>query len=101
MNKIMPHYSRERVMRKYGLTISDYHRMYAEQQGRCPICKDHYSELVINHDHKLNKFRGLICRRCNVMLGMAKDDPQIIIRALSYMFRWMEARSIRPIKYEI
>ena len=87
--KQMPHYQRERVMNKYGMDIGEYHRLYAEQKGQCPICKDTYKMLVIDHDHLLNKFRGLICRRCNVLLGMARDNTQTLINALGYMFRYI------------
>src|ERR1700685_4382429 len=94
MSKTSLHYSRERVMKRYGLTISDYHQIFESQKGKCPICKDTFKMLVIDHDHKLIKFRGLICRRCNVLLGMAKDNKEILIGALLYMLRWIEQEKI-------
>ncbi len=50
----------------------------------CPICKSTVP-LVLDHDHKTGKFRGWICDSCNKMLGMAKDNPDILIAGAKYL----------------
>jgi hypothetical protein len=44
---------------------------------------------AIDHDHKIAdrriSIRGLICQTCNFMLGLAKDDPEILQRAARYI----------------
>jgi hypothetical protein len=84
---LQPNYQRSRVMRKLGLTITDYHTTYSKQLGKCTVCDTWYSKLVIDHCHVTNKFRGLLCRSCNAMLGMAKDNPDTLLRALQYLIR--------------
>lgn len=57
----------------HGLTVSDYNRLFVEQNGKCAVCGKHQSilsqRLDVDHDHKTGKIRGLLCRGCNRMLG--------------------------------
>lgn len=54
----------------------------------CQICGDRFSDtsaIKVDHDHVTDKARGLLCNRCNVGLGMFRDDPRILKRAHSYI----------------
>lgn len=46
--------------------------------------------LGVDHDHTTGKIRGLLCNRCNRVLGLFRDNPDVIKRALDYV------RSRRP-----
>jgi hypothetical protein len=69
---------------KYGITMQDYTRMLQEQNGVCAICKQPESrvhpvtknlrQLAVDHDHKTGKIRGLLCNRCNILLGFIEDE---------------------------
>ena len=50
----------------------------------CEICSTE-CKLVYDHCHKLGHFRGWLCHGCNVMLGFAKDDPEILQKAIEYL----------------
>ena len=81
----------KRLDKTYGRGTSDeYIQLLKEQLGRCAICNDDYSEspklLHLDHDHKTNKVRGLLCGTCNSLLGMAKDDPLILTAAMVYLW---------------
>lgn len=56
---------------RYGITLIDYDNMLLEQNGGCKICGRHPKKyrLSIDHDHKTNKVRGLLCVSCNRALG--------------------------------
>ena len=47
--------------------------MFKEQKGRCAICERHQNDLTrtlcVDHDHKINKVRELLCNECNVALA--------------------------------
>ena len=43
------------------------------------------SNLVVDHDHKTNKIRGMLCNRCNQGLGQFKDDPELLEYARIYL----------------
>jgi hypothetical protein len=64
---------------KYGLTRAEWSRIKKGQNHRCLICRKK-THLVVDHDHKTGLIRGLLCKKCNLMLGMAKDNP-ITLRA--------------------
>ncbi len=36
----------------------------------------------VDHNHKTGEIRGVLCNRCNVALGMARDNPYVL-RALA------------------
>ena len=58
---------------RYGITLDDYNRMFAEQKGCCKICNIHASELKaplqVDHSHITGVVRGLLCGLCNSRLG--------------------------------
>ena len=80
-------YLRTSRCRSFGITSEDYDRMFSEQNGVCAICSNPPTKrsLHIDHCHKTGKVRGLLCYRCNIMLGSARDDIQILTNSLFYL----------------
>jgi Autographiviridae endonuclease VII len=70
--------------KKYNLTPEDYESLLKKQNFKCAICLQ-YGKLCIDHDHATNKVRGLLCTRCNVAIGLLKEHPEYIRRALTYL----------------
>lgn len=67
---------------------------YLNHSGLCDICGRSPEEadrsrrrLCIDHDHasKEPKFRGFICFDCNLLLGDAHDDPNVLMAAAEYL----------------
>lgn len=54
------------------------------QQGRCAICREE-AELFTDHSYRTGKTRGLLCRQHNAALGMFKDSPTLLKRAVAYL----------------
>lgn len=73
----------------YGMAKGDYERMYAEQDGRCAICRRKCRRggetLCVDHDHKTGAIRGLLCNDCNRSLGGFGDDPERLRSAANYV----------------
>ena len=48
--------------------------IYQKQEGKCAICKvdesEFKSKLCLDHNHRNGHPRGLLCRKCNSVLGM-------------------------------
>lgn len=86
-----PAVERERhLIRKYGVNLAKYDAMLASQNGKCAICGSLESEQFkgvfhIDHCHTTGNVRGLLCRGCNHMLGVVKDDPEILSKAIEYL----------------
>ena len=51
----------------------------------CAVCKHKTRKLVVDHCHESLRVRGLLCRQCNALLGMAHDDPNILYAAAKYL----------------
>lgn len=71
----------------------DYKAQLEAQDGKCAICgvkeEDTTTGLLYrDHDHVIGKWRGLLCQKCNTMLGFAKDSPEILQAAIEYLTSW-------------
>ena len=75
---------------KYLLKTGQYEAMVESQDGRCAICQQVAKKLVIDHCHKTEKLRALLCRKCNALLGMCLDDVKILNAAIQYLDQWTE-----------
>lgn len=75
--------------RFYGLSPEATAAMLDAQQAQCAICTraihDGPDGFCVDHDHKSGRIRGLLCRKCNVLLGMAADEPSILAAAIRYL----------------
>lgn len=64
-----------------------YEEKLISQECHCAICGGTESKdrLCLDHCHTTNKMRGLLCKHCNFILGLAKDNPDILQRAAEYL----------------
>lgn len=79
-------------LRKYGLTLDAYNVILRKQGGVCAICSHppRKSKLSVDHCHKTNVVRGLLCDACNSGLGYFKDEKQNLFKAIVYLSRETE-----------
>ena len=80
---------------KYGVTVSKLEETLEEQNHSCAICKLELPDLLvyenrqrgyaIDHNHDTGEFRGILCLTCNTLLGMAKDNKEILLEAINYL----------------
>ena len=67
-----------RQERKYGTSICD--------TDACETCgATGISILCIDHDHTTGNIRGILCHRCNRVLGEITDDTHILVAMLRYL----------------
>lgn len=79
-------HKRYRLKSLYGITVEEYDRMLTEQDGKCAICGltealDH-GTLAVDHDHKTNEVRGLLCFNCNTSIGKLEAHMDRVIEYL-------------------
>ena len=75
----------------YGLTNEDYERLKTEQNGNCGICEEKLDDgfgTHVDHNHKTGAVRAILCRKCNLLLGMAKDSTNILESAIMYLNKY-------------
>ncbi|MGL6095001.1 MAG: endonuclease VII domain-containing protein [Fimbriiglobus sp.] len=82
-----------RLKFRYGIKVEDYDRLFAEQGGRCAICRkpptvdgtpNGRGKLFIDHDHDTGEVRGLLCNDCNLTIGHGKTEVNLL-RAAQYL----------------
>ncbi|MFD7336646.1 endonuclease VII domain-containing protein [Streptomyces violascens] len=76
-----------RVQQTYGLGPGEYDALFAAQGGRCAICAGTRKQrLSVDHCHRSQLVRGLLCRMCNGrLLTAARDRPETLRAAASYL----------------
>jgi hypothetical protein len=95
-------YNREyQFMYKHGFPREEA-LLILKEQVSCPVCNelldDEKGNWCIDHDHNCCKpltscskcRRDILCRNCNVMLGLAKDNEQILENAVKYIRKHKE-----------
>ena len=86
------------LKKRYNITQQDYETKLASQNHQCAVCGKHESlntrggkldPLHIDHCHKTNKIRDLLCYQCNSGLGQFKDDIETLQKAIDYLRKHM------------
>jgi hypothetical protein len=54
---------------------------------RCDICSGATRRIVFDHCHQKGHFRGWLCEKCNITLGMVNDDVQHLRKLIAYLER--------------
>jgi len=85
-----PLYKRKFQLQKvYGMSWEEYQELYNNQKGECPICLGFleliHPDTVVDHCHNTGKIRGLLCRKCNMALGLFSDNIKNLNRATKYL----------------
>lgn len=84
---------------RYKITQEQYNKLYNEQNGKCSICNNvetnkhqngNIKKLSVDHNHKTGKIRGLLCWRCNLVLGKINEDINISTKITEYIQKWNE-----------
>lgn len=87
--------SLKKVCNARRITVDRYLQMLEEQDFKCAICRqeetckdsqhDRPRRLSIDHCHRTEVVRGLLCHSCNTAIGKFKDDTLMMQRAIEYI----------------
>ncbi len=83
---VKKHHQKKRL-EMCNLTTKQGEQIYLSQNGCCAICKQSvsYDKIHFDHNHKTNKFRGLLCNKCNLGIGLFNDNSNFLIEAINYL----------------
>jgi hypothetical protein len=82
-----------KLKNRYGITLAERDAMIRAQGGACAICRVSFGAgrvacPHIDHDHSTGRVRGILCFRCNVLLGCLEHlDDTAIAAAIRYLGR--------------
>ena len=68
----------------YGFTAEQAKHHLNNQYGSCKICAKE-AKLYVDHNHSTGKVRDLICNNCNTVIGHAKENVEILAKAIEYL----------------
>lgn len=74
-------------MQRYGISEPEYRELLARQGDRCAICRETCGtgeSLAVDHAHGSKIVRGLLCRRCNMILHYV-EHPTLLVAAERYL----------------
>lgn len=78
-----------KLIQRFGITLNEYNQMHDAQNGLCKICgnpEELDRRLAVDHNHETGKVRGLLCFKCNVILGHIEGlGLAMIAKVLDYL----------------
>jgi hypothetical protein len=76
------------IKKQYGLSVEEYDRLM-QFPDYCQGCERElgkgYNDRALDHDHKTGKIRGVLCRKCNSVLGYVADSRKTLSRLSDYL----------------
>lgn len=79
------------LKKKYNLTIEQFEQMRIDQNNCCALCLTTFKtgkDTCVDHCHKTNKVRGLLCHKCNTGIGALNDSIVLLKKAIEYINYW-------------
>jgi len=82
---------RAHLRRSYGVDLKTYDDLLKAQGGKCKICgadsnpDSRARHFTIDHNHNTGEIRGLLCTKCNALLGLAKENEELLDKAKQYL----------------
>lgn len=86
----------------YGVTDEQFQQMVKDQSNLCAACglservkskQGVTMPLSVDHNHATKEVRGLLCRRCNSVLGLAGDSKNVLTKLISYLEKYDGSRN--------
>jgi hypothetical protein len=83
----------QEIARRRGISRSVYEELFDKQNHKCAICnkeetrmiRGKISRLALDHCHKTNKVRELLCHNCNSGLGKFFENITVMQKAIKYL----------------
>jgi hypothetical protein len=75
---------------RYGITAEEWLELFSSQGECCGICGTSDPGMQpwhTDHCHTTNSVRGILCHKCNHMIGLGGDSPSTLRAAAAYLER--------------
>ena len=89
------------ILKTYNIHPNEYYKKLKDQNYSCDICGEkettlfhnipgRVKKLAVDHDHNTGKIRGLLCNKCNTVLGRLNEDVVLIQKMINYLTKHKE-----------
>ena len=83
---------KQNLKANHGLSLEEYDELARSQGGKCALCHNingskRAPRLFVDHNHATGEIRGLLCSKCNFMIGQCDENPAILRAAICYLER--------------
>jgi len=78
----------QKLLKNFNINLVQYNSLLNKQNNKCAICLESDVEsinMAVDHDHVTGAIRGLLCRPCNIGIGLLKDDIERLGMAIRYL----------------
>jgi hypothetical protein len=82
-------------LKKYGISLEDYHLLIKAQNGICPICGLELcsgGQIDVDHCHLTGKVRGILHNKCNRLLACCEESTTRLSNAIEYLDKHKEVK---------
>ena len=92
---------RSYLWRTYGISLEEIEQIFEAQRGRCAICQRYWKDckkaknsryddnflqyLYVDHDHRTETIRGLLCNQCNCAIAFLEEDEGRLPHIKAYL----------------
>ena len=85
--------------RRYHLDADAHAALLKSQNGKCAACErtdPGPKGWIVDHDHKTGKVRGIVCHKCNVVIGSIERNAYTIKKLFLYILMHDESLKRKP-----
>lgn len=78
----------EYLKSRRNMTIEDFNAILKKQNHKCGVCETltpGKRGWCVDHSHRTNQIRGILCGHCNSLIGFARESTQTLIFAAEYL----------------
>lgn len=98
--KAQESYRKSHLKNHYNLTMDEYNSLAEKQRGKCAICgklkqQHRRKHLCIDHNHCTGQIRGLLCTKCNLIVGVVEENPLIFRKVTAYLSKHSRKKTKR------
>lgn len=72
------------TLKKDYTNHKNYKYCHGDRPDNCQICGD-TKRISYDHDHQTGQFRGWLCNKCNLTLGLVRDDITTLGKMIEYL----------------
>jgi hypothetical protein len=76
------------IERNFGISVEEYDRRKKLQGRRCGLCGEPMrgrKPAVLDHDPKTGQIREFVHRGCNILIGLARENPTFLRKIERYI----------------